>query len=91
MTQSAAPDPTSDPSPVGYAEALAELDTILRELESSDVDVDHLAGRVARAATLISLCRERIASARLQIEQVIAELDADDGHDAGDADGGGDA
>jgi len=87
VSESAAPDP---PSSVGYAEALAELDTILRELESSDVDVDHLADRVARAATLISLCRERIASARLQIEQVIAELDGDEGDAApGDAGPGG--
>ena len=80
------------PSSTGYAEALSELDAILRELESSDVDVDHLAERVARAATLIALCRERIASARLQIEQVIADLDGEGGTDAapGDAraDGG---
>ena len=90
MSESAGPQPTS----VGYAEALAELDTILRELESSDVDVDHLAERVARAATLITLCRERIASARLQIEQVIADLEGDEGGagaDQGDAGGGGGA
>ena len=31
-----------------YAEALAELDTILDELESADVDVDRLADRVRR-------------------------------------------
>ncbi len=30
-----------EPTP-GYADALAELDSILRELEGSDVDVDHL-------------------------------------------------
>jgi exodeoxyribonuclease VII small subunit len=64
----------SDDRP-GYAEALAELDAILRELESSDVDVDHLAERVARASVLIRICRERIGSARVQIEQVVAELE----------------
>jgi exodeoxyribonuclease VII small subunit len=66
--------PTSPATP-GYADALAELDAILRELESSDVDVDHLADRVARAATLISLCREKISAAQLRIEQVTADLD----------------
>ena len=54
----------------GYAEALTELDAILRELESSDVDVDRLADRVARAAELISLCRDRISAARLRIDDV---------------------
>ena len=60
----------------GYAEALAELDRILRELEGSDVDVDHLADRVARASELTSLCREKITGAQLRVEQVTADLDA---------------
>lgn len=60
----------------GYAAALAELDSILRELESSDVDVDHLADRVARASDLITLCREKISVAQLRIEQVTADLDS---------------
>lgn len=71
-----APDDTStgngDP---GYARALAELEAILAELDGNDVDVDRLAERVQRAAHLIRLCREHIGSARLQIEQVVAELD----------------
>jgi len=62
---------------VGYAEALAELEVILGELESDDVDVDTLAHHVARAATLIELCRERIGNARLRIEDVVKKLDAE--------------
>jgi len=68
-----------DNDELGYAAALDELDDILRELEGSDVDVDRLADRVARAADLIALCRDRIGSARLRIDQVIADLDAGDG------------
>ena len=64
----------TDPIP-GYNDALAELDAILRELEGSDVDVDHLADRVARASTLIGVCREKISAAQLRIEQVTADLD----------------
>jgi exodeoxyribonuclease VII small subunit len=66
---------TDQPTP-GYAEALAELDAILRELEGSDVDVDHLADRVARESELITLCRSKISEAQLRIEQVTADLDA---------------
>ena len=58
----------------GYGEALAELDEILGQLELGDVDVDVLAARVKRAAELITFCRDRIGNARLQIEQVVAEL-----------------
>jgi exodeoxyribonuclease VII small subunit len=61
---------------VGYADALRELDEILRALESSDVDVDRLAEQVSRASELIALCRNRIDVADLQIRQVTADLDA---------------
>ena len=47
----------------GYASALAELERILAELEASDVDVDQLADRVARATELIGVCRQRIGAA----------------------------
>jgi exodeoxyribonuclease VII small subunit len=60
---------------IGYAEALDELETILAELEESDVDVDVLADRVARASELIRVCRERIGNAKLQIEKVVAGLE----------------
>ncbi len=62
----------------GYAEALAELESILAELERTDVDVDVLAAQVKRASELIGFCRDRIGNARLQIEQVVAELGTDE-------------
>jgi len=63
------------PADIGYAKALGELERILSELEASDVDVDKLADRVARATELIAVCRERIGAARLRIDEVIADLD----------------
>lgn len=74
---------TNDDTRPGYAEALAELEGILAELERDNVDVDRLAGQVQRAAELIRLCRERIGNARMQIEHVVAELGANDAGNAG--------
>jgi exodeoxyribonuclease VII small subunit len=78
---------------IGYAEALAELEGILDELDGDEVDVDVLGSRVRRAAELLRLCRDRIASARFDVEQVVAELESEtagagrDDHDsAPDAD-----
>ena len=61
--------------PVGYAEALAELESILAELDDDQLDVDALAERVERAAHLLQLCRERVAGARLAVEEVVTDLD----------------
>ena len=68
---------TGDGEP-GYAAAMAELEQILEELEGEDPDVDVLADRVERAATLIEVCRRRIANASVQVERVVAALESDE-------------
>ncbi|MGH2685081.1 MAG: exodeoxyribonuclease VII small subunit [Actinomycetota bacterium] len=64
---------------VGYAAALEELETILRQLEGDSVDIDVLAERVQRAAFLIRLCRGRIQQARVEVEQIVADLEGEAG------------
>ena len=66
---------TSDPdTPFGYAEALAELEGLLAALEGDDVDIDRLSADVRRAAELITMCRERLTSARAEVERIVADL-----------------
>lgn len=88
------PDPTitastardePDPEALRYADAVTELEQILAELEGTEVDVDRLADRVARAAVLIGICRDRIASARSQIDEVLVDLDEAASPELGDA------
>lgn len=62
--------------PMTYDAAITEVEEILSELESSVVDVDRLAQRVARASTLLAFCRSRLAAVHLDVEQLVAELDA---------------
>jgi len=68
---------TGPDKPVGYSAALKELQEILSELESENVDVDRLASRVERAGALIRLCQGRLAAAELQVERVVDTLDTD--------------
>jgi exodeoxyribonuclease VII small subunit len=62
--------PDEDLASIGYTDALAELDKILKELDSSDVDVDQLAAKVARAHELIQVCRQRISAAAVQVQNL---------------------
>ena len=68
---------TEQPDEIGYADALSELERILDELDGDEVDVDVLGARVRRASELLRLCRERIAGARFEVEQVVGELEAE--------------
>jgi exodeoxyribonuclease VII small subunit len=70
----ASPASSEPPVAAGYADALDELESILRQLDTADVDVDVLATQVQRAAALIGFCRDRIGAARAQIELAVADL-----------------
>lgn len=65
-------DSTDD---LGYADALGELEAILDDLEDDNIDIDVLATKVERASALIRLCRDRISSARTQVDRIVADLE----------------
>jgi len=60
----------SGKEPAGYAEAIAELETLVAELDSQSVDVDVLSQKVGRASYLVEWCKKRIDAAEMAIEQL---------------------
>ena len=85
----ATPPAAAPVADLAYADAVAELESILESLEGDVPDVDHLAQSVARAAALIRECRARIAATRFEVERIVADLDAgaagEGGEEAGTA------
>jgi exodeoxyribonuclease VII small subunit len=77
MADDATPSAQPGPEPTGYAEAMAELEAILAEIEDDAVDVDVLTRKVARAAQLVRWCRGRIDGARVDVERIVADLTPD--------------
>ena len=64
-----------------YREAIKELETILRALETDAVDVDDLTVRVERSAELIRLCRHKLRHAEASLDRVFDSLDEEDDAD----------
>ncbi len=64
--------------PAGYAEAMAEIEGILAELDSGRIDVDVLGEKVKRAAELIEWCNARITAAEFTVKELLESLDVDD-------------
>lgn len=71
-------DDAKTPDELGFAGAMAELESIVAELESDSLDVDLLAERVERAALLVGWCRDRIDGARFRVEEILERLDPTD-------------
>ena len=53
-----------------YAELSAELEKILDEIESGEIDLDELSDKVERAATLLSQCRKKLAATETKVKKV---------------------
>ena len=62
-----------------YSQALRELEQIISDIESEDIDVDVLAAKVKRAAFLVKLCKTRLRKAEDDLKKVITEIEADSG------------
>ena len=78
---------------LSYGDAAARLEEILRKIEEGKVDIDELSGLVAEAAGLVTLCREKIRAAEVQVKTITEQLERDalaEGEpEAGDEAGGG--
>jgi exodeoxyribonuclease VII small subunit len=59
-----------------YSAASEELERILRDIESGEIDLDLLSEKVERAAALLAVCRQKLAATAAKVEQVTSELAA---------------
>jgi exodeoxyribonuclease VII small subunit len=58
-----------------YGEAAARLEEILEKIEEGEVDIDELSGLVQEAAGLVTLCRDKIQAADVQVKTITEQLE----------------
>lgn len=59
-----------------YNEAVAELEQIQEELESTqEVNMDHITVKVKRASELIAFCKKQLHEIDKELEEVMSKLD----------------
>jgi exodeoxyribonuclease VII small subunit len=57
-----------------FNESIIEIESILRNIESGDLDVDKLSVEVKRAADLIKLCQQKLKSTEEEINSIFKDL-----------------
>jgi exodeoxyribonuclease VII small subunit len=53
---------------------LTELEKILNEIESEEINVDMLAEKVKRAAYLIKFCKGKLRNTEEEVRKVLSEI-----------------
>ena len=56
-----------------YKEAVAELEAILRQMQSPDCDIDKLSEYTARALQLLKYCKEKLIKTEQEVQNLLAD------------------
>lgn len=62
------------PMPATYAEAISELEEIVRRMQADNCDIDHLAAYTARSLALLRFCKERLTKTDDELRRLLDEL-----------------
>ena len=58
-----------------YSLALTELEQIISEIESEEINVDILAEKVRKAAYLIKFCKDRLRNTEEEVKKVLSGIE----------------
>jgi exodeoxyribonuclease VII small subunit len=61
-----------------YSSAISELEEIVNEIESGEVDVDVLTAKVKRASELIKFCKDNLRDTQKEVNKVLEGMEAKD-------------
>ena len=56
---------------ISYSEAIAEIESILKRMETNGVDIDNLSVDVSHASTLIEMCREKLLKTESDVNKIL--------------------
>lgn len=56
-----------------YEALMAELQAIVRKMESDELDVDQLSEQLKRAQELIKLCKDKLTKTEADIKRILSD------------------
>jgi exodeoxyribonuclease VII small subunit len=58
-----------------YTSAITQLEEIVKEIESGEIDVDVLTERARKASELIKFCKNRLRSTQKEVEKTFMDIE----------------
>ncbi len=62
-------------SKLTYTSAITELEEIVKDIESGEIDVDVLTEKVKRASELIKFCKDRLRNTQKAVEKTLVDIE----------------
>ncbi len=61
-------------SKLTYTSAITELEAIVQDIESGEIDVDVLTAKVKRASELIKFCKDSLRNTQKEVEKTLVDI-----------------
>ncbi|MFO8087619.1 MAG: exodeoxyribonuclease VII small subunit [Bacteroidales bacterium] len=59
---------------ITYTKAYEQLQSIIREMENSNISIDELDEKVKQASGLLSICRKKLFEVEENVQKVLEEM-----------------
>ena len=74
-------EPITSADELRFGDALAQLEAIVHELESGDLELEDSLDRYQRGVELLRACRARLADAEARVTALLGEIEPDNEED----------
>jgi exodeoxyribonuclease VII small subunit len=64
-------------SKLTYTSAITELEAIVQDIESGEIDVDVLTAKVKRASELIKFCKDSLRNTQKEVQKTLVDIEPD--------------
>jgi exodeoxyribonuclease VII small subunit len=71
----------SEKRKLSYTKAIRELEHIINEIETENIDVDVLTEKVKRASALITFCKGNLKTTEEEVKKALSEIEEKPGED----------
>ena len=68
-------DNDNNNKPLTYSAAMAELEEIVKKMQSPDCSIDNLSTYSARSLELLKVCKAKLTATDSELQKILKELD----------------
>ncbi|MDD7343642.1 MAG: exodeoxyribonuclease VII small subunit [Bacteroidales bacterium] len=68
-------DNDNNNKPLTYSAAMAELEEIVKKMQSPDCSIDNLSTYTARSLELLKVCKAKLTATDSELQKILKELD----------------
>jgi exodeoxyribonuclease VII small subunit len=60
---------------VTYSDAVAQIEEILQQIETGELDVDELTGKVKQVSELLKVCQSKLFHTEKEVEKILKDME----------------